>query len=106
MNQIVADLIRQLSNTVLIGSIAVCTVGYATSCMYIYYRAPRLVALTAAVCITLVLLESLWNGLRITPVERLAVVMPMAINVGLTWSLHRQKSNHPTSAVPAAYFAV
>ncbi|KAF2654238.1 hypothetical protein K491DRAFT_694003 [Lophiostoma macrostomum CBS 122681] len=91
--------IQQSSSAVLIGSIAFCTVGYAAACMYAYSRAPSLVAFAATVCIALVFIEGFWNGLHVTPVERLAVVMPMAVNVGLTCAMHCQRGSRPRSAV-------
>jgi len=65
--------------------------------MYAYCRAPSLVAFSASVCIALVFIEGLWNGLHINLVERLAVLMPTAVNMGLTWALHRQRGSlrHP-----------
>jgi ABC-type enterochelin transport system permease subunit len=105
-NQLVASPIQQSISTALIGSIAFCTVGYATACIYTYSRAPSLVAFATAACIALVFIEGLWNGLRVTLIERLAVVMPTAVNIGLTWVLLRRRSTCQNLAVRAPCAAV
>ena len=90
--QLVAGPIQQSSSTALAGSIAICTVGYATACMTAYHRDPSLVPVTTAVCIAAVFVEGLWNGLCVSLMERLAVLMPVAINIGITLALNRQRT--------------
>jgi hypothetical protein len=44
----------------------------------------------SAACILLVFFEACVNSLQVTPVERLAVVLPSLINIGLSWTIvHR-----------------
>lgn len=46
-------------------------------------------------CILLVFLETVWNGLHVTPVERLAVVLPSMVDIGLSWILVHQSRALP-----------
>ena len=78
---------RELPGMALLSGIVACAIGYAVSCGHAYRRAPRLIAMAGALCIAIVLLEGVWNFLRVSPVERLAVVLPSIVNVGLTWAL-------------------
>jgi hypothetical protein len=43
--------------------------------------------MVATSCIFIVLFESLWNVLKVSPVERLVVVLTTMVNVGLTGTL-------------------
>lgn len=106
MNQFLASPIQQSPSVALLCGIAFCTVGYAMACMHAYSRAPSLVALAATICIVLVFLEGFWNRISVTPVERLAVVMPVAVNIGLTWALYRRRSSRQSFAVLTADAAV
>lgn len=81
------DPIKSCSAAVLLGGIALCTVGYSTSCMHAYSKTAGRSTIAAATCIILVLIESLWNGLNVDPLERLMVILPIAINAGLTWAI-------------------
>lgn len=90
--QLVAGPVQQSSSTALAGSIALCSVGYVTACMVAYHRDPNFVAVTTAVCVVAVFVEGLWNGLNVSLMERLAVVMPLAINIGVTLALNRQRT--------------
>jgi hypothetical protein len=92
MKQLVAGPIQQSSSAVLAGSIALCTVGYATACMTAYHRNPSRVAVITAVCVAAVFIEGFWNGLCVSLMERFAVVMPGAINIGVTLALNRQRT--------------
>lgn len=78
---------RELPGIALLSGIVACSTGYAVSCGHAYSRAPRLIAIAGAFCIAIVLLESVWNVLRVSSVERLTVVLPSMVNVGLTWAL-------------------
>ncbi|KAH7563832.1 hypothetical protein BM1_00879 [Bipolaris maydis] len=89
---LVAGPVQQSSSTALAGSIALCSVGYVTACMVAYHRDPNFVAVTTAVCVVAVFVEGLWNGLNVSLMERLAVVMPLAINIGVTLALNRQRT--------------
>ena len=58
-------------------------------------------AIVSTVCILLVFFESCLNGLRVTPVERLAVVLPSLINIGLSWLiLHRLRERLEPAPTP------
>jgi hypothetical protein len=65
----------------------IATAGYAMCCVLVYHRASELVAITATLSTLVVVAESLLNTLRLTPVERIMVVLPTVLNVGLTWAL-------------------
>ena len=52
-------------------------------------------SITLTACILLVFLETVWNGLNVTPVERLAVVLPSLVNIGLSWILVHQSRELP-----------
>ena len=106
MEQITASPIQNASNYTLVGSIALCVVGYAVACMHVYNRTPRLTAMAAGIFIACVFIEGLWNGLRVNPIERLAVVMPTAVNVGLTWGLYCQRSSRWSSPTMKGYAEV
>ena len=69
--------------------------------MYAYTRSPTRVAMAATICIALVLLETLWNGLCISPPERLMVVLPMIVNAGLTLVLYQLKCTTKTAILSA-----
>ncbi|EMD67014.1 hypothetical protein COCSADRAFT_284024 [Bipolaris sorokiniana ND90Pr] len=92
LQDIVAGPIQQSSSAALAGSIALCSVGYVTACIIAYHRNPSFVAFTTAFCIAAVFFEGLWNGLRVSLMERLAVVMPLAINIGVTLALNRRRT--------------
>lgn len=83
----VGDSIKSLPAGMLLGGIALCTLGYSTSCMYAYSRARSRSTIAAAACIVLVLIDSLPNGLKVGPLERLMIILPIAVNAGLTWAL-------------------
>ncbi|XP_014553237.1 hypothetical protein COCVIDRAFT_108195 [Bipolaris victoriae FI3] len=89
---LVAGPVQRLSSAVLAGSIALCSVGYVTACMIAYQRDPSFITVTTATCIAAVFVEGLWNGLHVSFMERLAVVMPLAINIGVTLALNRQRT--------------
>ena len=78
---------RELPAAALLGGFGACAAGYAISSGYAYRRAPRLVAMIATLCISIVMLESLWNLIKVSPVERLTVVLITMVNVGLTGAL-------------------
>lgn len=60
--------------------------------MQIYCTAPQAVAIISAACILAVFFEAFLNSLNVTPVERLAVVLPSLINIGLSWTIvHRPR---------------
>jgi hypothetical protein len=65
----------------------IATAGYAMCCVLVYHRASELVAITATLSTLVVVAESLLNTLRVTPVERIMVILPTVLDVGLTWSL-------------------
>ncbi|KAF2247522.1 hypothetical protein BU26DRAFT_349194 [Trematosphaeria pertusa] len=73
--------------SVLFGGFVFSTVGYAISCIALYRRAPNVVVAIVMPCILLVLLEGWWNYLRVTPAERVLVIMPTVVDVGMTWVL-------------------
>ncbi|RII24144.1 hypothetical protein CUC08_Gglean012977 [Alternaria sp. MG1] len=83
----VTQRVKDIPDSILFTSIALCSALYAASCMHIYCTAPRPVAIVLTACILLVFLETVWNGLDVTPVERLAVVLPTMIDFGLSWIL-------------------
>jgi len=81
---------------VIFACITLCSTIYAASCMRIYCTAPRAVATISAVCILLVFFEAVFNSLQVTLVERLAVVLPTLVNIGLSWTIvlrHRKRSD-------------
>jgi len=98
---IVESPVRKSSQAVVLVSIAFCALGYSTCCMYAYRRSPARVAITATICVGLILLETLWNGLYISPFERLMVALPLAVNAGLTWALYQLKCTTETATLSA-----
>ncbi|KAF5849977.1 hypothetical protein GGP41_005370 [Bipolaris sorokiniana] len=87
--------VKNIPDSVLFTGIALCSALYAASCMHVYHTAPRSVSITLTACILLVFLETVWNGLNVTPVERLAVVLPSLVNIGLSWILVHQSRELP-----------
>ena len=77
----------ELPGIALVGLIVACSTGYAVSCGQAYRRAPRPIAMAGASCIAIVMLESAWNVLKVSSVERLTVALPSMVNVGLMWAL-------------------
>ena len=63
--------------------------------MHVYCTAPRSVAIVLTACILPVFFETVWNGLNVTPVERLGVVLPSLINIGLSWIFFHQSRELP-----------
>jgi hypothetical protein len=61
--------------------------GYAVCCVLVYYRAPELVAITSVLSVFTVVSESLWNAIRVTPAERIMVVLPTVLDVSLILAL-------------------
>ncbi|KAF2624681.1 hypothetical protein BU25DRAFT_132083 [Macroventuria anomochaeta] len=97
--ELVVEPVEGISESVLFSCIALGSTVYTASCMRIYCTAPRSVAIVSAACILLVFSEACLNGLRVTPVERLAVVLPTLINIGLSWViLHRLRERSEPAA--------
>jgi len=88
--QLAAKPVEGVSEQVLFSCITFCSTVYAASCMQIYCTAPRPVAIVSAACILLVFFETCLNSLKVTPVERLAVILPSLINIGLSWIIVRR----------------
>lgn len=84
---LVTPAVRELPGAALLSGIAACATGYAISSGYAYRRAPRLVAIIATLCVSVVMFESLWNVLSVSSVERFLVVLITMVNVGLTGAL-------------------
>ncbi|EMD67010.1 hypothetical protein COCSADRAFT_33917 [Bipolaris sorokiniana ND90Pr] len=91
----ISQQVKNIPDSVLFTGIALCSALYAASCMHVYHTAPRSVSITLTACILLVFLETVWNGLNVTPVERLAVVLPSLVNIGLSWILVHQSRELP-----------
>lgn len=93
-SKVAAQPVEGASVQVIFACITLCSTIYAASCMRIYCTAPRAVATVSAVCILLVFFEAVFNSLQVTLVERLAVVLPTLVNIGLTWTIvlrHRKR---------------
>ncbi|KAF2654242.1 hypothetical protein K491DRAFT_759092 [Lophiostoma macrostomum CBS 122681] len=88
--KLAAKPVEGVSGPVLFSCITLCSTVYVAACMQLYCTAPGSVAMISAACILLVFFEACLNGLEVTPVERLAVVLPSLINIGLSWTVvHR-----------------
>lgn len=96
MRQPVGIFLQQSSSFALAGSVALCSAGYAAACTTAYHQNPSGVAGATALCIIAFFVEGLWNGLYLSPMERLAL-MPIAINIGVTLGLKRRRSPGPRS---------
>jgi hypothetical protein len=62
-----------LPRAALLSVLALSAASYSASCMAIYRRTPEITAMFSMLCILLVISESWWNNLGVTPAERLMV---------------------------------
>lgn len=94
--QLVGDYLAPCSISVLLGGLAISAAGYAVVGVFAYHRAQEYGSIISTMCILLILLETLWNGLMVSSEERLVIVMPCTLTVGLLVaivcrSMHRQR---------------
>lgn len=72
---------------VLLLGLIISTAGYTAGCMSIYWSSQDLAAVVSLFCLALAFIEGWWNQLRLTAAERILVLLPVALNCGLTWVL-------------------
>lgn len=70
-------------SSTLLGGLVVSTAGYTLATMAIHRKAPDATTMVSALCILLVLSEGWLNALRVTTAERLLVVMPAMVDLGM-----------------------
>jgi len=73
----------RFQSSTLLGGLVVSTAGYTLATIAVHRRAPDAIAMVSALCIILVLSEGWLNALRVTPAERILVVMPAIVNLGM-----------------------
>ena len=78
---------KVINEPALLAGFAGSTVCYAISSMLVYRRAPDVVSIVSTLCILLVICENGWNALGFTMAERALIVVPMAVNAGITIAL-------------------
>jgi hypothetical protein len=77
----------RVPESTLLSGFAISNAGYATASFLLYYRTRALGAILSMVFIILVLADSWLNLLMVTPVERMMVALPAALDAGLLLAL-------------------